>query len=73
MKKTLILEIEAEQDKQDLCDLIGGRVWTMFDGKRDVNVRIASEQELVAIALANADIGDVQPNGHLEPGQVYGY
>lgn len=73
MKKTMIIEIEADQELKDICDLIGGRIWTLFNGKREVDVRIASEQELSAIALAKADEEKSLSNGHLEPGQMYGY
>lgn len=52
MKVTLIVEIEAEKDIKDLCDLVGGRIWTMLDGKRDVDVRIASEDEIQALTEA---------------------
>lgn len=52
MKTTLIVEIEAEKEIPDLCDMVGGRIWTMLDGKRDVDVRIASEDEIQAITEA---------------------
>lgn len=73
MKVTLIVEIEAEKEIPELCDLVGGRIWTMLDGKRDVDVRIASEDEKIALRFASIVCGDAASNGSIEPGQLYGY
>lgn len=73
MKTTLIVEIEAEKEIPDLCDMVGGRIWTMLDGKRDVDVRIASESEKQALEFANLDASGVVSNGKIDAGTQYGY
>lgn len=73
MKETLIIEIEAEHDVADLCDVVGGRIWTMLNGKREVEVRIASAVEKEALAFAALDHAHSEANGKIEKGAQYGY